>query len=129
MAMSTGGGEPINLSKSIDQVVHNEIHDWPYAPNSYGSAGWSTDDNEFLLYDRHDIWAVSPLDPSTPRNVTGGKGRELNLRFRYVRLDLEEDAITDELMLSSFNMDTKSSGFYRTHLDGEQPSGRTGYDG
>ena len=64
---------------------------------------------------------VDPLDPSTPRNVTGGKGRELNLRFRYVRLDLEEDAITDELMLSSFNMETKSSGFYRTSLDANSP--------
>ncbi|MDE2826544.1 MAG: prolyl oligopeptidase family serine peptidase [Bacteroidota bacterium] len=121
MAMSTGGGEPINLSKSIDQVVHNEIHDWPYAPNSYGSAGWSTDDNEFLLYDRHDIWAVNPLDPSAPRNVTDGRGRELNLRFRYVRLDPEEDAITDELMLSCFNMETKASGFYRTSLDANSP--------
>lgn len=121
MAMSTGGGEPINLSKSIDQAVHNEIHDWPYAPNSYGSAGWSIDDNEFLLYDRHDIWAVNPLDPSAPRNITGGKGRELNLRFRYVRLDFEEDAIADELMLSSFNMETKSSGYYRTSLDANSP--------
>lgn len=121
MAMSTGGGEPINMTTSIDQAVYNEIHDWPYAPNSYGSAGWSTDDNEFLLYDRHDIWAVDPLDPSKPRNVTGGKGRELNLRLRYVRLDPEEDAITDELMLSSFNMETKSSGFYRTRLGANRP--------
>ncbi len=121
MAMSTEGGEPINLTTSINQAVHNEIHDWPYAPNPYGSAGWSTDDNEFLLYDRHDIWAVNPLDPSTPRNITGGKGRELNLRFRYVRLDPEEDAITDELMLSSFDMETKSSGFYRTSLDANSP--------
>ncbi len=121
MAMSTEGGEPINLTISIDQAVHNEIHDWPYAPNAYGSAGWSTDDNEFLLYDRHDIWAVDPLDPSAPRNITGGKGRELNLRFRYVRLDFEEDAIADQLMLSALNMDTKSSGFYRTRLDANSP--------
>ena len=120
MALPTGGGQQINLTASIELPIHNEIHDWPYAPNPYGSAGWSADDQEFLLYDRHDIWAVNPSDVSAPRNVTGGLGREQDLQFRYVGLDPDEESISDELMLSAFNMGTKASGFYRGHIDSDE---------
>lgn len=119
MALPTEGGQQINLTASIEVPIHNEIHDWPYAPNPYGNAGWSADDHEFLFYDRHDIWAVNPSDVSAPRNVTGGLGREQDLQFRYVGLDPDEESIPDELMLSAFNMETKASGFYRGHIDSD----------
>ncbi|MXZ58474.1 MAG: S9 family peptidase [Rhodothermaceae bacterium] len=120
MTLPTEGGQQINLTASIEVPIHNEIHDWPYAPNPYGSAGWSADDREFLFYDRHDIWAVNPSDVSAPRNVTGGLGREQDLQFRYVGLDRDEESISDELMLSAFNMETKASGFYRGHIDSDE---------
>ncbi|MCY3628468.1 MAG: prolyl oligopeptidase family serine peptidase [Bacteroidota bacterium] len=119
MALPTEGGQQINLTASIEVPIHNEIHDWPYAPNPYGSVGWSADDHEFLFYDRHDIWAVNPSDVSAHRNVTGGLGREQDLQFRYVELDPDEESISDELMLSAFNMETKTSGFYRGHIDSD----------
>ncbi len=120
MALAADGGEPVNLTASMDSPVHNEIHDWPYAPNPYGSAGWSSSDQEFLFYDRHDIWAVNPGETSAPRNVTGGVGRERNLQFRYVELDSEEESIPDQLMLSALDLDTKASGFYRVELDSNE---------
>ena len=120
MALSTDGGEPVNLTAALKLPVHNELHDWPYAPGPYGSAGWSADDREFLFYDRHDIWAVNPRNISEVRSVTGGAGREKNLRLRYVDLDLEEEAIPGELLLSAFHMDTKSSGFYRASIDSDR---------
>lgn len=119
MALSTDGGPPVNLTVSVDQPVHNEIHDWPFAPNPYGRAGWSAGDREFLFYDRYDIWAVNPNDLSAPRNVTGGSGREQNLQFRYVELDPEEAFVPDDLMLTAFDMDTKASGFYRVEINAE----------
>lgn len=119
MALATDDKEPINLTVSLELPVYNELHDWPYGPNSYGSAGWSADDHEFLFYDRYDIWAVSPNDVSSPRNVTGGLGREQNLQFRYVELDPDEESIPDQLMLSAFDLDTKASGFYQVEIDSD----------
>lgn len=119
MASSTDGGEPINLSASLDLPIHNEIHDWPYAPDPYGSAGWSENDREFLFYDRYDIWAVNPNNPSLARNLTAGAGRTHSLQLRYIDLDPEEAFIPDELLLSAFNLETKASGFYRVELDSE----------
>ena len=117
MALPTDGGESIDLTASLELPVHNERHDWPYSPGPYGSVGWSADDHEFLFYDRYDIWAVNPNDVSAIRSVTSGLGRKKNLRFRHVELDPDEEFITDELLLSAFNMDTKSSGFYRVSMD------------
>ncbi|MCY4206195.1 MAG: prolyl oligopeptidase family serine peptidase [Bacteroidetes bacterium] len=119
MALPTDGGDLIHLSASLDIPVYNELHDWPYAPDSYGSAGWSSEDQEFLFYDRHDIWAVNPNAPSSPRNVTNSLGREQNLQFRYVDLDPDEDFIPNDLLLSTFNLDTKASGFYSADLDSD----------
>lgn len=119
MTLATDNKEPINLTVSLELPVYNEIHDWPYGPNSYGSAGWSADDHEFLFYDRYDIWAVNPNDVSSLRNVTGGLGREQNLQFRYVELDPDEESIPDQLMLSAFDLDTKASGFYQLKIDSD----------
>ena len=116
MALSTDGGSPIHLTTWMEYPIHNELHDWPFSPNPYGSAGWSINDDEFFFYDKTDIWAVNPRDVSQLRSVTHGFGREQNLRFRYVQLDSEQESIPDELLLSSFYMETKASGFHRTQI-------------
>lgn len=121
MALSTDGDAPINLTASIDVSVHNEIHDWPYAPDPYGDAGWSQNDEEFLIYDRYDIWAINPQDVASPRNVTQGIGRSLNMRFRYINLDTDEEFIPDQILLSAFNIDSKASGYYALRLDRNNP--------
>ena len=120
MAISTSGGEAVNLTSTVDQAFHNEIHDWPYQPNEYGSAGWTAGDESFVIYDRHDLWAVDPTGSAPAQNVTDGLGRNNGLRFRYVRLDYDEDAIPDDILLSAFDYDSKASGFYRVAADGQQ---------
>jgi len=120
-ALSTDGGTPINLTASLDLAVHNEIHDWPYLPDPYGDAGWSLNDDEFLFYDRYDIWAVAPDDGTSLRRVTHGIGRQRNLQFRYVDLDSEEEFIPRRLLLSAFNRQTKDSGFYAMDLESKDP--------
>ncbi|MDE2732213.1 MAG: prolyl oligopeptidase family serine peptidase [Bacteroidota bacterium] len=118
MAIPTDGGTAVNLTGSIDTAFDNELHDWPYAPNDYGSAGWTEGDELFLVYDRHDIWAVDPTGSVPARNVTGGLGHRDNLRFRNVRLDYDVDYVGDYLLLSAFRYDTKASGFYRHAISG-----------
>jgi len=64
----------------------NEDHDTPSTPPPYGLAGWTKDDRQVLIYDRYDIWQVSP-DGSGARNLTDGIGRKDETQMRYVRLD------------------------------------------
>jgi dipeptidyl aminopeptidase/acylaminoacyl peptidase len=116
------GGQSTNLTASLTYPVHNEDHDWPYRPDAYGSAGWTEGDSEFLVYDRFDIWALDPMGRAAPRSITEGTGRRNNLRFRYVDLDRENEAIPSDqpLTLSVFNTVTKASGFYRDRVRGER---------
>lgn len=119
-AMPTAGGEPINLTGNIPHPVYNELHDWPYKPNPYGNAGWTEDDALFLVYDKHDIWATDPTGRQAPRSITEETGRAEDLRFRYIRLDREADAIApnEPILLSAFGIYSKQDGFYHDRVRG-----------
>ena len=123
-ALATDGGTPVNLTAGVPHAVHYELHDWPYRPNAYGDAGWTEGDAAFLVYDKHDVWAADPRDGSA-RNVTDGYGRAQNLRFRYVDLDDDEEAIDpDDLLLSAFDYATRAEGFYRDAVGSGRPPER-----
>jgi acetyl esterase/lipase len=120
-ALDTKTREIRDLSDGIPHPLHNELHDTPSLPGSYGSAGWTQGDAEFLIYDRHDIWAVDPAGKAAPRNVTEGVGRRDGLRLRYVSLDPDTRAIdpAKDILLASFNYSTKAAGFYRDRVLGD----------
>jgi dienelactone hydrolase len=109
-----------DVSQAIPHPIHNELHDSPSLPGSYGSAGWTSNDAEFLIYDKHDIWAVDPTGKASPRNITEGAGRRDNIRFRYVSLDPEARWIdpTKDIVVSAFHLWTKQDGFYRDRVQG-----------
>lgn len=109
------------LSQGVPHPVYDELNDRPADPRPYGAAGWSEGETEFLIYDRHDIWALDPTGEAPPRNVTDGVGRRQNLRFRYVDLDPDEREIDadDDMLLSAFHLWTKQEGFYRDRLNEE----------
>ena len=125
-AMDVRSRDIVNISARIPHAVHNELHDSPSLPRSYGSAGWTSDDARFLIYDSHDIWAVDPSGRAEPRSITEGVGRRDNLRLRYVRLDPEERSVdpSAEMVLSAFHLWTKQDGFYRDRVNGTQPPAR-----
>ena len=92
----------------------------PYPPSAHGhNAGWTKGDKEFLIYDRFDIWLTDPNGRKAPVNITEGIGRETETRFRYVRLDPEEQALVPkaDLLLSGFNLKTKAMGYYRDRIE------------
>jgi acetyl esterase/lipase len=107
-----------NITKEIPVAFYNEEHDWPFLPDSYGSAAWTNDDQYLLLYDQFDIWIVDPLGKKAPENLTDGWGRKNNLQFRYVKLDNELQYIDNEepLLLSAFSKLDKYEGFYREQI-------------
>jgi len=127
-ALDVEGGEPVNLTSQIPYPVYDELADSPQIPNAYGyrGAGWTEDDESFLIYDKYDIWATDPTGRRPPRSVTEGLGRREGIELRYVRLDPEEDAIADDepMLLRAMNWGNKDGGFYRDQVRGDEPPQR-----
>ncbi|AYN03592.1 prolyl oligopeptidase family serine peptidase [Flavobacterium sp. 140616W15] len=70
------------ITSKINVNIAGKVHS--LVPSSaYGIAGWSLQDNEVLIYDQFDIWAVS-CDGSSSRRLT--KGREKKIRFTIPEL-------------------------------------------
>lgn len=111
--------QELNLTGQIPVNFYDEDHDYPNEPNSYGYAGWTEDDEYFLVYDRYDLWKLDPSGRENPVNLTQNYGRKNTIRFRYIQLDKEAEYIDPkaEMLLSAFDEDTKASGFYTTTLD------------
>ncbi|HSQ47688.1 MAG TPA: hypothetical protein VLM44_12325, partial [Lutibacter sp.] len=104
------------------KVFYDELNDSPDHPNSYGLAGWTTNDAAIIIYDRYDIWEFNP-DNGQSRKLTNG--RDSKIVFRYAKTDAEERFIpTDkDWLLTNFNEINKYSGYYKLNaktLIGEQ---------
>jgi dipeptidyl aminopeptidase/acylaminoacyl peptidase len=132
-AYSVAAGTTVNLTKSLGVNFFNEENDTPEVPNPYGIAGWTKDDRDLLIYDRFDVWQVSP-DGNGAKNLTDGVGRQSKIQLRYVRLDPKERSIdpAKPLLLHAENMETHDEGFYRDRVGGGMPDkllmGTKGYN-
>ncbi|MGF1579599.1 MAG: S9 family peptidase [Gemmataceae bacterium] len=120
MAMSVASQKVVNLTSRLPHPVYNELHDLPALPGSYGTVGWLKGDKAFLVYDKHDIWAIDPATDLPAICVTDGVGRKENLRFRYTRLERSETSIDPRkpMLLSAFHFGTKASGYYQDRVFG-----------
>jgi dipeptidyl aminopeptidase/acylaminoacyl peptidase len=119
---SIADGRVVNLTRNLPVRFFNEENDTPQTPGSYGIAGWTKDDRDVLIYDRFDVWQISP-DGSAAKNLTDGVGRKEKIALRYVRLDPKERAIdpSKTLLLHAEDEDTRDSGFYRDRIGGGLP--------
>lgn len=119
-------GAATTVSSGIPYVLDDEEHDTPSPAPPYGIAGWTDDDRELLLYDRHDVWAVDPGGARPPRSVTGGAGRRDSVRFRLVDLDPERAEVPrgEPLLLAAFDYRSKQSGFARAWVTGPRETER-----
>ncbi|KAF0202602.1 MAG: peptidase S9 prolyl oligopeptidase active site domain-containing [Bacteroidetes bacterium] len=99
-------------------AFYDESHDVPGTPGPEGSAGWTYDDKLFMVYDKYDMWGLSPDGKNNPVNITGGEGRKTATIFRNLKINSEVPYIGDEqsaFLVSSFNKKTKKSGYCRGH--------------
>jgi dipeptidyl aminopeptidase/acylaminoacyl peptidase len=114
IAKPVEGGSAKSISSSIKVPLYDELNDVPDDPSPHGIAGWSDDEKHVLIYDRYDIWSLDLNGVESPVNITDNFGRKNNLRFRYSRLDQDEEFISrkDVMYLSAFNYSNKESGFF-----------------
>lgn len=106
-------GRQTNVTQKVDaQFFDRESDDTSPQKPAFGIAGWTPEDSALLVYDKHDIWEIAP-DGSRATRLTNG--RAANVRYRYVRLDPEEEWIdrSKPLILSQFGLLSKQSGYAR----------------
>ena len=122
-ALSAPGGTVTNLTAGLKVSFFNEDYDSPGAPTAYGNGGWTRDGKVALLYDRFDVWKVSP-DGAVAENLTRGYGRKQEIRFRAQRLEPDDE---DEprgfdpskpLTLRGESLANHDSGYWRVRLEG-----------
>jgi dipeptidyl aminopeptidase/acylaminoacyl peptidase len=113
-----GSSEIINLTSKIPVSFCDERWDMPEEARPYGIAGWSENEKYLFIYDRYDIWRVDLEGEKVPVNATRNYGRKNFLRFRYEKLDPEEEFIDTNkpVIISAFDERNKSDGFFIADL-------------
>jgi len=117
-------GATTNLTAKLQVKFFNESTDVPDTPQAYGAAGWTSDGKWVLLYDKYDIWRVSP-DGSSAVILTAGYGRAHDLRLRYVRTETDpRERWIDPgkpLLLQAENQKTWETGVFRASIEPGAP--------
>lgn len=85
-----------------------------------GSPGWSERDEEILLYDKYDLWAVKP-DGSSYRRLTHGRESKIRYRIANIPSKIYYASIYEDYRIETYNLD---NGIY---LRAEGDDGKTGY--
>lgn len=117
-------GEVRNLTSHLDVAFYNELHDSPSDPGPYGIEGWTENDEHVIIRDRFDLWVFDPAQENSGRLLTAGYGRDNDITLRSFNPEDESRYFSkDEVYLSAFYDEDKSSGFYRTGFNSEnQPN-------
>jgi len=111
-----------NLTGDLDVAFWDTDDDHPMVKSPWGLAGWSKDDEGVLLYDKYDVWFFPVKEGGAPVNLTKGVGRNNDIRFRYWKVDTEEEFIDlkKPLQLITFNYRNKAEGIYQVEA-GKDP--------
>jgi len=123
-------GTTQNLTESIKVPLYDEDDDHPALPPAHGFGGWLADGSA-LVYDKFDVWKLDVTGKNVPENITK-TGRISKITFRTLRLDPENRDLATEidknLILNSFNHDTKGDGIYFVNLKSGKLSPQKDYD-
>ncbi|HUF48313.1 MAG TPA: prolyl oligopeptidase family serine peptidase [Vicinamibacterales bacterium] len=101
----------VNITTSIrTSFVDTESDQTSPLKPPFGVAGWTDSDAHVLLYDRFDVWRVSPSGSGGTRLTDGASGQ---VRHRVVTLDAEADTIDlgAATYVSLFGLRSKHSGY------------------
>lgn len=123
------GYNALNISYKIKVPLWNEEFDTPDEPNNYGVMGWHEGDSVVYVYDKYDIWCISPSQDivtlpeyqieknSPPQNTQRFKsffyrltsGREFKYSYRLLRINDEQKYFKtwDPAYLTVFNDSSK----------------------
>jgi dipeptidyl aminopeptidase/acylaminoacyl peptidase len=104
-------GKQTNVTATVPtSFVDRESDETVDQKPPFGVAGWTTDDEAVLLYDKLDVWEVKP-DGSGATRLTNGAAGEI--RSRVVRLDADAEWIDrgQPIYMYQFGLRSKKSGY------------------
>jgi dipeptidyl aminopeptidase/acylaminoacyl peptidase len=102
-----------NISKAAATSFINRESDFTIKQKpTFGLAGWTSNDEAVIAYDKFDAWRLAANGSSAVRLTAGGPDQ---VRYRYVRLDPDEEWIDSgkPVHFSLFGIWTKRSGYAR----------------
>lgn len=106
-------GKRTNITEDVPTSFVNTDRDVTVEQKPpWGFGGWTKNDRSLFLYDRYDVWEIRP-DGSEAHRLT--RGAEDSVRYRYQRLDFDEDYIdtAKPIFLSIYGDWTKKNGYAR----------------
>nr|WP_315199902.1 prolyl oligopeptidase family serine peptidase [uncultured Flavobacterium sp.] len=68
-----------NITLNLKEVLSGKVRTL-HGDSSFGNPGWSANDNEILIYDQYDIWAIKH-DGTSFRRLTHGREKQIQLRI------------------------------------------------
>lgn len=116
-------GKTIKLNHGQGVSFGEEDVDVPDYPSPYGLAGWSSNEEFVLIYDRYDIWKFDPKGEKEAERLTKN-GRENSTVYRFIKLDQEERFIDldKDLLLSVFDEKSKEAGYAKWQANSTNPA-------
>lgn len=104
-----------NLTNNLQTSFEDADWDYPGQPEGYFFPGWSADSKVLLLYDKYDVWCISP-DKKIQKRLT--KGAETSTTYRICDYLYQSDEIVGSADLNYFTFNLSKGLFLCT----------TGYD-
>lgn len=94
----------------------------PMPDDPYGVAGFSADGLYVLIYSRYDIWQLQLSGLEEPVSLTNNLAQETKTKYRYVRLDEDEEYIdlTRPMILKAWNVESNATGYWSRQPNAER---------
>ena len=96
-------GTKSQLTNNLSVRYYDELNDVPNIPNPYGFAGWTTNDEYVLVYDRFDVWKFPAVSGSEPVKLTAGRENNTVYRIQKINYDSTNIGLDEPLLIKGIN--------------------------
>lgn len=108
------------VAKDIHTILYDEDNDMPDDPNAYGFVKWMDNNEQFIIYDRYDLWLVDAKGVKPSLQLTHGRKDKIVYRFNETDPDRTSFANNSILLLKGFYETDKSESIARLELERNQ---------
>jgi dipeptidyl aminopeptidase/acylaminoacyl peptidase len=119
-----------NVTKKINVPFFGKVY-LLASGNAFGTAGWTGNDKEFIIYDQYDLWLISP-DGTSSKRLTHGREKQITFRiaaineldkydFVYNGVKSKTIDLDQKIILRAVGKDYKSGYFKLNKNTAEQP--------
>lgn len=122
-SMNTETLEKRNVTEQVADIFHHDELDMPMHATHFGNLGWSEKGHRVYLNSKYDVWSVDAAGVEPPVCLTLGKGKQEQIRFRYIKSSESQRYYREEELdyFTAFSPITKQAGYYKRESGGFFP--------